>query len=109
MSEDEGKIYQQMPGSSCEEPYTDPQYCNENYLGQPAASIPAGSSPDGLPLAVQVGAPPNREDLLISLGVDTYIEDPISKFQLVHEDYLTMGTKIAAMRSTRRCTGALEA
>jgi amidase len=39
-----------------------------NYLGQPAASIPAGSSPDGLPLAVQLVAPPNREDLLISLG-----------------------------------------
>ncbi len=35
--------------------------------------------------------------LLISLGVDTFIEDPISKFRLVHEDYLTMGTKIAAL------------
>jgi len=35
--------------------------------------------------------------LLISLGVDTYIEDPISKFRLVHEDYITMGTKIAAL------------
>lgn len=35
--------------------------------------------------------------LLISLGVDTFIEDPISKFQLVHEDYLTMGKKIAAL------------
>jgi len=35
--------------------------------------------------------------LLISLGVDTFIEDPISRFQLVHEDYLTMGMKIAAL------------
>jgi amidase len=39
-----------------------------NYLGQPAASIPAGITEDGMPLAVQVIAPPNREDLLISLG-----------------------------------------
>ncbi len=39
-----------------------------NYLGQPAASIPAGSTPEGLPLAVQLVVPPNREDLLISLA-----------------------------------------
>ncbi len=35
--------------------------------------------------------------LLISLGVDTFVEDPISKFQLVNEDYLRMGAKIAAL------------
>ncbi|MDH4124833.1 MAG: histone deacetylase family protein [Gammaproteobacteria bacterium] len=35
--------------------------------------------------------------LLVSLGVDTYIEDPISKFRLLHEDYLIMGAKIAAL------------
>ena len=39
-----------------------------NYLGQPAASIPAGRTPDGLPLAVQLVVPPNREDLLLALG-----------------------------------------
>ncbi|HKJ35298.1 MAG TPA: amidase family protein [Solirubrobacterales bacterium] len=39
-----------------------------NYLGWPAASIPAGSSEEGLPLAVQLVAPPGREDLLISLA-----------------------------------------
>jgi amidase len=38
-----------------------------NYLGWPAASIPAGSTSDGLPLAVQLVAPPNREDLLLSV------------------------------------------
>jgi acetoin utilization deacetylase AcuC-like enzyme len=35
--------------------------------------------------------------LLISLGVDTFIEDPISKFRLTNDDYLTMGTKIATL------------
>jgi amidase len=45
-----------------------------NYLGQPAASIPAGSTPDGLPLAVQLIAPPNREDLLLSLGAQLEAE-----------------------------------
>jgi amidase len=39
-----------------------------NYLGNPAASVPAGFSPDGLPLSVQLVAPPNREDVLISLA-----------------------------------------
>jgi acetoin utilization deacetylase AcuC-like enzyme len=35
--------------------------------------------------------------LLISLGVDTFIEDPISKFRLTNDDYLTMGARIAAL------------
>jgi acetoin utilization deacetylase AcuC-like enzyme len=35
--------------------------------------------------------------LLISLGVDTFIDDPISQFQLQNDDYLTMGTNIAAL------------
>jgi amidase len=39
-----------------------------NHLGQPAAAIPAGSTDDGLPLGVQMIAPPNREDLLFSLA-----------------------------------------
>ena len=39
-----------------------------NYLGNPAASIPAGTTTDGLPLSVQLIAPPNREDMLLSLG-----------------------------------------
>jgi amidase len=45
-----------------------------NYLGQPAASIPAGSTPDGLPLAVQLIVAPSREDLLISLGAQLEAE-----------------------------------
>jgi amidase len=39
-----------------------------NYLGLPAASIPAGSTADGLPLATQLVVPAGREDLLLSLG-----------------------------------------
>ena len=39
-----------------------------NYLGQPAASIPAGQTAEGLPLAVQLIAPPNREDILLSVA-----------------------------------------
>ncbi len=39
-----------------------------NYLGQPAAAVPAGYSPDGRPLSVQLVVPPNREDLLLALG-----------------------------------------
>ncbi len=46
-----------------------------NYLCQPAASIPAGSTPEGLPLAVQLVVPPNREDLLISLAAQ--LEDEL--------------------------------
>jgi amidase len=39
-----------------------------NYVGQPAASIPAGFDDSGLPLAVQLAAPPNAERTIISLA-----------------------------------------
>jgi amidase len=39
-----------------------------NYLGQPAAAVPAGFDDDGLPLAVQIVAPANGETTLISLA-----------------------------------------
>jgi amidase len=39
-----------------------------NYTGQPAASVPAGFTPDGMPLAVQIVARPNDEPTLISLA-----------------------------------------
>ncbi|MGI9199644.1 MAG: histone deacetylase family protein [Woeseiaceae bacterium] len=35
--------------------------------------------------------------LLISLGVDTFIEDPISEFRLTSDDYLTVGQRIASL------------
>jgi acetoin utilization deacetylase AcuC-like enzyme len=35
--------------------------------------------------------------VLISLGVDTFIDDPISQFRLSSDDYLTLGARIASL------------
>ena len=43
VSEHQGKIFQQVPGSPCEPPYTDTLDCNEHYLGQPSATVNAGT------------------------------------------------------------------
>ncbi len=47
-----------------------------NHTGQPAAAVPARLSSEGLPLAVQLVAPPNREDLLLSLAAQLESERP---------------------------------
>jgi len=39
---DEGRVYQQVPGSPCVAPYTDETNCAEEILGQPAAVVNAG-------------------------------------------------------------------
>ena len=39
-----------------------------NYLGQPAAAVPAGFDEDGLPMAVQIVAPAGGETTLLSLA-----------------------------------------
>jgi amidase len=39
-----------------------------NHTGQPAAAVPAGFAGDGFPLSVQLIAPPDREDTLLSLA-----------------------------------------
>ena len=40
----------------------------------------------------------HRPDVLVvSLGVDTFKDDPISKFRLEHEDYLQIGARIAGL------------
>ena len=39
-----------------------------NSTGQPAASVPAGFSPEGLPLAVQLVGAPAGEGLLLTVG-----------------------------------------
>jgi amidase len=39
-----------------------------NLTGQPAMSVPAGSTPGGLPLSVQLVGQPNGESTLISLA-----------------------------------------
>jgi amidase len=39
-----------------------------NYTGQPAIAVPVGFDDHGLPLSVMLIAPPNRDDLLLSLA-----------------------------------------
>jgi amidase len=51
-------------------------YCGAyNHTGQPAASVPAGFSADGFPLAAQLVAPPHGEPTL--LAVAAQLEDAI--------------------------------
>jgi amidase len=47
-----------------------------NHTGQPAAAVPAGVSSEGLPLAVQIVAPPNGEATLLSLAAQLESERP---------------------------------
>jgi amidase len=39
-----------------------------NYVGQPAASIPAGFDSEGLPMAIQLAGPANSENTILSLA-----------------------------------------
>jgi len=43
VSEADARVYQQVPASGCQAPYTDTTRCNPNYLGQPSPAINAGS------------------------------------------------------------------
>jgi long-subunit fatty acid transport protein len=43
VSEADARVYQQVPGSSCQAPYTDPATCNPNTLGRPAPVVNAGT------------------------------------------------------------------
>jgi amidase len=47
-----------------------------NHTGQPAAAVPMGFTADGLPLSVQMIAPPDREDRLLSLAAQIEAERP---------------------------------
>jgi amidase len=47
-----------------------------NSTGQPAVSVPAGLSPAGLPLAVQLVGRPNQEETLLSLAAQLEHERP---------------------------------
>jgi amidase len=47
-----------------------------NHTGQPAASVPAGFTEDGLPLAVQLIGRPNDESTLLSLAAQIEAERP---------------------------------
>ena len=50
-----------------------------NLTGQPAASVPAGVSSRGLPLAVQIVGRPNHESTLLSLAAQIEAESPWSE------------------------------
>jgi amidase len=47
-----------------------------NHTGQPAASVPAGFSDDGLPIGVQLVGRPNDESTLLSLAAQIEAERP---------------------------------
>jgi amidase len=47
-----------------------------NYLGNPAAAVPAGFTDDGLPLSVQLVGRPNDEGTLLSLAAEIEAERP---------------------------------
>ena len=69
----EGKgALQTALGMSRTYPYTSPW----NHLGNPAASVPAGFSRDGLPLSVQLVGRPNDEMTLLSLAAQLERERP---------------------------------
>ena len=47
-----------------------------NHLGCPAASVPAGFAADGMPLAVQLVAPPGEEGRILSVAAQLEAERP---------------------------------
>jgi acetoin utilization deacetylase AcuC-like enzyme len=63
--------------------------------------LPAGSAWDSwgaaLEQACQRITESGAEVLVVSLGVDTFKDDPISQFKLDSADYLSMGRRIAAL------------
>jgi len=56
-----------------------PYYGIWNVTGQPAASVPVGIAPDGLPLAVQLVGRPADEATLLSLSAQIEAERPWSQ------------------------------
>jgi long-chain fatty acid transport protein len=42
VSEGDARVYQEVPGSQCQAPYTDPNDCHPRYLGLPAPAVNAG-------------------------------------------------------------------
>jgi long-chain fatty acid transport protein len=43
VTEEEARVYQQVPGSLCQPPYMDKDVCEEHYLGKPSAPANAGT------------------------------------------------------------------
>ncbi len=42
VSESDGRVYQEVPGSQCAPPYMDPDLCHPQYLGQPSPTANGG-------------------------------------------------------------------
>lgn len=42
LTEGQGHVYQEVPSSPCDAPYTDPNTCHDQYLGQRAATVNGG-------------------------------------------------------------------
>jgi acetoin utilization deacetylase AcuC-like enzyme len=64
--------------------------------------LPAGSSNaawfDALDDATRRLIAFKADALVVSLGVDTFAEDPISKFQLREPEYVRLGAQLAALK-----------
>jgi acetoin utilization deacetylase AcuC-like enzyme len=64
--------------------------------------LPAGSGAavwfDALETASKRIAGYGPDALVVSLGVDTFVRDPISRFRLDTSDYLRLGARLAALR-----------
>jgi hypothetical protein len=43
VSEGEARVFQEVPASQCQPPYTDPDDCHPQYLGKPAPPVNAGT------------------------------------------------------------------
>jgi len=66
--------------------------CNRNWVYQP--DTPFSEWQQGLEQACQLIDGGQFDRLIISLGVDTFEEDPISFFKLKSADYLTIGQRL---------------
>jgi amidase len=67
-----GSTYDRLPSFS----YT----MTHNLTGWPAAVVRAGTSPEGLPIGVQIAARPWRED--VALAMAACLEDELGPFAL---------------------------
>lgn len=70
---------------------------NLNYPLAPGSAWPAWSQALADALRVIEGYRP--EVLIVSLGVDTFEDDPISSFKLTSDDYLRLGEHLARLRT----------
>jgi hypothetical protein len=43
VGEQDARVYQEVPGSQCAAPYSDPDLCHPSYPGQPSPAVNAGS------------------------------------------------------------------